>query len=100
MAVNRRLAEAGEKDGVVRGVRRLVNFMNLTYPVLLDEGAAIKAFGDPRLLGAELPLYVVIGTDGKVAHYKAGYYEVDRLEGLKELNAVLGKQLKSKKTSP
>jgi peroxiredoxin len=99
VAVNRRLAEAGERDGVVRSVRRLVNFMNLTYPVLLDDGAAIKAFGDPRLLGAELPLYVVIGQDGKVAHYKAGYYEVDRLEGLKELNAVLG-QLTSKKPSP
>ncbi len=99
VAVNRRLGEAGERDGVVRGVRRLVNFMNLTYPVLLDDGAAIKAFGDPRLLGAELPLYVVIGQDGKVAHYKAGYYEVDRLEGLKELNAVLG-QLTSKKPKP
>jgi peroxiredoxin len=100
VAVNRRLAEAGEKDGVVRGVRRLVNFMNLTYPVLLDDGQLIKAFGDPRLLGAELPLYVVIGRDGKVAHYKAGYYEVDRLEGLKQLNSVLGEQLKTKKASP
>jgi peroxiredoxin len=99
VAVNRRLAEAGEKDGVVRGARRLVNFMNLTYPVLLDDGQAIKAFGDPRLLGAELPLYVVIGADGKVAHYKAGYYEVDRLEGLKELNAVLGEQLPVKKAT-
>ena len=94
--MNRRLAEAGERDAVVRSVRRLANFMNLTYPLLLDDGAAIKAFGDPRLVGAELPLYVVIGRDGKVVHYKAGYYEVDRLEGLKELNGVLGEQLKSK----
>ena len=65
--------------------------------VRLDDGALIKAFGDPRLLGAELPLYVVIGADGKVAHYKSGYYEVDRLEGLKQLNAVLGEQLKAKR---
>jgi hypothetical protein len=66
----------------------------------LDDGQLIKAFGDPRLLGAELPLYVVIGPDGKVAHYKSGNYEVDRLEGLKELNAVLGEQLKAKKSTP
>jgi len=96
VAVNRRLAEAAERDGAVRGVRRLVNFMNLTYPVLLDDGQAIKAFGDPRLLGADLPLYVVIGRDGKVAHYKAGYYEIDRVEGLKELGAVLDGQLKKR----
>ena len=44
----REVVLAGERDGVVRGVRRLVNFMNLTYPVLLDDGAAIKALRRPR----------------------------------------------------
>ena len=39
--------------------------------------------------GAKLPLYVVIDRQGKIAHYHAGFYEVNRDRGLEELsNAV------------
>ncbi len=70
--------------------------MNLGYPILLDNGTLLKEFGDPRVLGAGLPLYVVIGPDGKVAHYFVGHYEVHRNEGLKQLDAVLSDVLNSK----
>jgi len=97
VAVDAQFGEPAKRDAATRSVRRLVNFMNLTYPVLLDNEDLLKAFGDPRRLGAELPLFVVIGADGKIVHYKAGHYEVDRLEGLKELNEVVVGQLKGKR---
>ena len=45
--------------------------------------------GDPRLIGATLPLVLVVGRDGRVTHYHTGFYEVDRQEGLKELDAAV-----------
>lgn len=93
IAVDGRFREpAGAKAAVV-GVRKLKNFMNLGYPILFDGGALIERFGDPRPAGAELPLFVVIGRDGKVAHHKAGHYDVDREAGLKQLDAVVTKLL-------
>ena len=67
--------------------------MNLSYPILLDEGSVLKSIGDPRTAGAELPLYVVVGRDGKVLHYHSGLYEVDRDRGLKELSEVVKQAL-------
>jgi peroxiredoxin len=97
VAVDAGLADARTKDATLRGVRKMAKFMNLGYGVLIDDGRMISAFGDPRTLKGQLPLYVVIGPDGKIAHYKVGYYEVDRLEGLKELNSVVSEVLKAKK---
>jgi hypothetical protein len=57
--------------------------------VLLDGGTILKQFGDPRIVGAELPLWVVIGPDGTIAHYHVGFYDVDRNEGLKRLDAAV-----------
>jgi peroxiredoxin len=96
VAVDGRLADEAERGAALRGIRKLKSFMNLNYPILLDGGAVIKQFGDPRLVGAELPLVVVIGRDGKIAHYKVGYYEVDRNAGLKELDTVVGQALQAK----
>ncbi len=53
----------------------------------------MKQFGDPRLVGASLPLFVVIGPEGKIVHYKVGNYEVDRDQGLKQLDEIVGKAL-------
>ena len=75
------------------------SFMNLSYPILFDGGALIKQFGDPRLVGAALPLFAVIGPDGKILHYHVGFYEVDRQHGLKELDQVISQALKSQKKS-
>ena len=68
---------------------KLKAFMNLSYPVLLDAGPLVKQFGDPRIAGATLPLFVVIGPDGKIAHYHVGTYEVRQDQGLKELDQVV-----------
>jgi peroxiredoxin len=93
VAVNAALRDEQARSGVVRGARRLASFMNLSYPLLLDDGEALQQFGDPRELGASLPLYVLIGRDGRVLHYHVGYYEVDRNEGLKALDAAVAKAL-------
>ncbi len=94
VAVDARLKDERERRTVLTGIRKLKSFMNLTYPLLLDDGDAIKSLGDPRIVGATLPLVVVVGRDGRIVHYHVGYYEVDRQEGLKELNAAVTGALK------
>ncbi|MGD9647262.1 MAG: peroxiredoxin family protein [Pirellulales bacterium] len=96
VAVNRRLAEPDGPASVARSATRLKNFMHLTYPIVLDDGALLKQFGDPRLAGAQLPVYVVIGRDGRVCHYAVGFYEVDRDVGLKPLDDAVQAALQKK----
>lgn len=93
VAVNSRLADESTRGAAQRSVRKLKAFMNLSYPVLLDSGDLLKQFGDPRVVGASLPLFVVIGPDGKILHYHVGTYEVARDQGLTELDAVVAKAL-------
>ncbi|MFN5800218.1 MAG: hypothetical protein ACK5AN_22085, partial [Planctomyces sp.] len=69
--------------------RKIAEFMNLSYPIGYDDGTLLKTLGDPRESRGQLPLWVVIGADGKVKHYHAGFYEIDAAKGLKELEAVL-----------
>jgi hypothetical protein len=94
IAVDGRLADEESRGAVVRSVRRLRSFMNLGYTIWLDDGKLLKQFGDPRILGADLPLFVVIGPAGKVVHYHVGHYDVDRVEGLRELDAAVAAALK------
>ncbi|MBI1904478.1 MAG: TlpA family protein disulfide reductase [Planctomycetia bacterium] len=96
VAVDTRLADEAERPAALRSIRKFRMFMNLGYGVLLDEGKLIKQLGDPRQLGAELPLFVVVGADGKIAHYHVGNYEVDATLGLKELDAAVGEALAKK----
>lgn len=93
VAVDGRLGDPAERATALRGIRKLKAFMNLSYPILLDSGPLIRKFGDPRPAGADLPLFVVLGRDGKIVHYHAGLYPVDRNEGLRDLNAVVNKAL-------
>lgn len=93
VAVNGRLADDDARAAAIRSVRKLQSFMNLSYPLLLDPGRLVKLFGDPRTAGAALPLFVVIGPDGRVAHYHVGHYAVDRDQGLAELDAVVARLL-------
>jgi len=93
--VDERLAEVDTRQKAITSAKKLHSFMNLSYPILLDSGGVIKSFGDPRLAGSKLPLYVVLGADGKVLHYHAGLYEVDRDQGLKELKAVIKRASKT-----
>lgn len=90
VASHPRLRDRASAAAAKRSIRKLTGFMNLGYDVTLDgTGNALKAFGDPTQFDAELPLWVVIGRDGKLAHYKTGFYTVSRDKGLEELDAVV-----------
>jgi hypothetical protein len=69
--------------------RRFANFMNLAYPLYVDQGGLLGKVGDPRLCDAALPLFVAVGRDGKILHYHAGHYPVDNNRGLVELETVI-----------
>jgi peroxiredoxin len=98
VAVDSRFQQESTARTAIAGVRKLKSFMNLSYPILFDAGDLVRQFGDPRLAGGELPLFVVIGRDGKIAHYKIGHYRIDREHGLKELDAAVKSQLAVGKT--
>lgn len=89
VAVDRGLANPSTRTQVVRSVKKLVTFMNLDYPVLLDDGRVLSRFGDPQTLGAPLPLFVVLDRTGKIVHYHVGHYDVDRNAGLKRLDEIV-----------
>lgn len=89
VAVDTRFQQPDTARTAAVGVRKFKNFMNLSFPILFDAGDLIREFGDPRLQGGELPLFVVIGRDGKIAHYKIGHYAVDREAGLAQLSGVV-----------
>jgi peroxiredoxin len=86
VTVDERAANEATRRAAVAGAKKLRSFMNLGYGVLVDDGSVLKAFGDPRITGAKLPVFVVIDARGQVAHYHVGFYEVDRDRGLKELD--------------
>ncbi|ADB18659.1 alkyl hydroperoxide reductase/ Thiol specific antioxidant/ Mal allergen [Pirellula staleyi DSM 6068] len=83
------LSDAETRRGSLSAARRLRSFMNLSYPIMVDDGKLLDRLGDPRSAGAALPLFVVIGKDGKVTTYHAGLYEVNPREGLAELSTAI-----------
>jgi hypothetical protein len=99
IAVDSRLGDPAQAPAATRGIRKLRDFMNLGFPIALDDGTLLKQFGDPRALGADLPLWVVIGHDGKIAHYKVGFYAIRPDEGLRELDAAVVNALQKEKAS-
>ena len=74
-----------------RSARKLVEFMNLSYPILPDDGELLKKLGDPRSTGEKLPLWVVVDKAGKIRMWKTGYYNIDSRAGLKELRTLVTK---------
>jgi alkyl hydroperoxide reductase subunit AhpC len=89
VAVNGQLGAEATRSHAARSAQRLKSFMNLSYPILLDDGALLSQFGDPRVRGGALPLFVVIDREGKVSHYHVGHYQVDRDQGLVELSQAI-----------
>jgi hypothetical protein len=87
--VDDRLASADTRRTAISSARRLKTFMNLSYPIALDDGALVKQFGDPRSAGGKLPLFVVIDPAGKVTTWHAGLYDIRPEQGLKELEAAI-----------
>jgi len=93
VASDLRLADPAQRSAVIRGVKRLVEFMNLSYPVMADSAGYLQRLGDPRAAEARLPLFVVLDRESKVIHYHVGYYEVQRDRGLEALDTVVKKAL-------
>ena len=89
VAVDSRLASNTKRTAALRSIRKLTSFMNLGYPVTLDDGTLLKKFGDPRTAGAKLPLWVVIDHKGIVRVYKAGFYKIQPQKGLQALDRSL-----------
>ena len=94
VAVNKDFADPLLKGKATASVRNLREFMNLSYTLATDNGDMLKAFGDPRTLDAKLPVWIVIGPDGVVYHYHAGFYPIKPDEGLKELDAEVVKMIR------
>jgi len=97
VAVDPRLANDNTARLARRSVRRLKNFMNLGYPITLDDGTVLKKFGDPRTADAKLPLWVVIDHTGTVRSYKAGFYKIRADEGLRPLEQLLIKLVREQR---
>ncbi len=94
VAVDARVADERTTAAALKSIQKLKSFMNLDYPIAVDDGKLLTRFGDPPKYGANLPLWVVIGRDGKVAHYHAGFYKINPDEGLRELDDVLIKLIR------
>jgi hypothetical protein len=92
--VDPRLAEDETRRASLAGAKKLKAFMNLSYAIYYDDGSLLKRLGDPRIAGGKLPLFVVVGKDGKVAVYHSGLFEVKATEGLAELEAIVEKLAK------
>jgi hypothetical protein len=89
VAVNPAFGNPETRARAARSAKNLAGFMNLGYPIAADDGTLLRAFGDPRPLGAGLPLWVVIDADGRIRAYKAGLYDLKQNEGLSELDALV-----------
>ena len=89
VTVDDRLLRADQRTDAIRGVRRLKSFMNLSYRVLLDDAHLLAQVGDPRDAGGELPLFLVVDTQGRIVHFHSGFYQVNQEQGLAELDRVI-----------
>ncbi len=94
IAVDARFAERQSAPAALKSIHKLKSFMNLDYGIAVDDGKLLAKFGDPTKYGAKLPLWVVIGSDGKVAHFHSGFYKINPDEGLRELDDLLVKMIR------
>ncbi len=98
VVVHRPTESDSTRRGVVRSAAKLTQFMNLSYPLVYDDGTAIGEIGDPRRLGVSLPLYVVVGPSGNIASVHAGLYPADPKTGLAQLEADIAKAKQNQNT--
>lgn len=77
----------------IRSARKLAQFMNISYPLVFDDGNVLNQIGDPRKFGVSLPVYVVVDRNGKIHDLHVGFYPVNREFGLKELQSTVTKLL-------
>lgn len=96
--VDERFANPQQAAVASRSMRSLLDFMKISYDMATDDGTMLAEFGDPRATGAPLPLWVVIGHDGKVAHHHTGFYDIKPDEGLKQLDEAVVEALRRQKS--
>jgi alkyl hydroperoxide reductase subunit AhpC len=98
VAIDPRFADAAQAPVALRSVRKLQSFMNLTYPVVLDNGT-LERLGDPERVGAKLPLWVLIDPKGNVVQFKVGNYAIKADEGLWQLDQAILALIKQQRTT-
>ena len=98
VAIDPRFADPAQAPAVLRSIRKLQSFMNLTYPVVLDNGT-LERLGDPERVGAKLPLWVLIDPKGTVVQYKVGNYVIKADEGLAQLDQAILALVKQQRTT-
>lgn len=99
IAVNEDFGKAETLAVAKRSVRKLREFMNLGYPIALDNGQLLRQLGDPRQLDASLPLWVVVDPNGKIADYHVGVFPINPDEGLRDLDAVVVRLLREQRAA-
>ncbi|MCP4172447.1 MAG: TlpA family protein disulfide reductase [Fuerstiella sp.] len=95
VAMNQALQQSETTRLGQRTARKLAEFMNLSYRIGYDDGSLLRELGDPRVSDGQLPLWVVLSPEGRITHYHSGFYEIDRQQGLKELDDVLVAQIRA-----
>ncbi|MFV0443855.1 MAG: TlpA family protein disulfide reductase [Planctomycetaceae bacterium] len=90
VAVDERAADPRQLRAVRRDIKKFTSeFIRISYPLAIDDGSLVKTLGDPRPLETPFPLWVVVGKDGRIAHYRTGLYNVDPSRGLTELSQII-----------
>lgn len=89
VVANKELIDPEPAGRVRANARKLQRFMNLSYALRFDPGAALNKLGDPRRAGGKLPLTVVVDPDGVVRHFHVGLYDANPREGLKALQTAI-----------
>jgi hypothetical protein len=64
--------------------------MNVSYPIVVANNL-LREIGDPRQSGGQLPMFVVLNAEGKVAYVQVGLFDVDPQRGLTQLEAAIDK---------
>ncbi|WP_157605532.1 peroxiredoxin family protein [Schlesneria paludicola] len=95
--IDPRFANPQQASAATRSMKALLDFMRLGYDMATDDGTILTTFGDPRSLGAPLPLWIVIGHDGRITHYHTGFYDIKPDEGLKQLDEAVVEALRRQK---
>ena len=93
VTVDSRAEETSGRQAVIRDAKQMREFMNLSYPIVVDDGGFLKSIGDPRSVGMALPLFVVVDPKGKIVHFHPGVYETQSNQGLKELETTVRRSL-------
>jgi len=97
VAVDPRFGDQTANAAARKSIQKLKSFMNLGYPIAVDDGKLLEKFGDPTKVGAKLPLWVVIGPEGTIAHFHAGFYKINPDDGLRELDELVVKLIRDQK---